>query len=88
MQQSKNKALQKIKTIEIQAAAFFEMLKKNDQSMWSIFAQMIDENQEQLILFFNEKQEEIAHYILPKSLEQLQQDQHIFAASFKEKLGI
>lgn len=76
----------KIKTIEIKAKAFFELLKQNDQSMWSVFAHMIDEKEEQLILFVNEEGAEIAHYILPTSLEQMQEDQKLFAEQFKEKL--
>ena len=31
-----------MKTIHIQAKEFFELLKLKDQSMWDIFAQMID----------------------------------------------
>ena len=43
-----------MKTIHIQAKEFFELLKLKDQSMWDIFAQMID-GEEKEILFLDEE---------------------------------
>lgn len=75
-----------IRTIEIQAKGFFNLLKEREQSMWTVFAEMIREEEEQLIIFLDDEGREIAHYILPVTLEQLQEDQRLFADSFKEKL--
>lgn len=77
----------KIKTIEIKARAFFELLKTKDKSMWTVFAEMMDEHQEQLIIFVDDEGKEMAHYILPTNLTQLQQDQKQFANSFKQKIN-
>lgn len=76
-----------MKTIEIKAKDFFEMIKARDTSMWSIFAQMIDEKAEQLIIFQNEEGKEIAHYILPTNLAQMEEDRKVFADTFKEKIA-
>ena len=75
-----------IKTIEIKAKGFFELLKEREQSMWQVFAEMINEKEELLIIFYDEADKEIAHYILPTSIQQLREDQKLFAESFKEKL--
>ena len=37
-----------MKTIHIQAKEFFELLKLKDQSMWDIFAQMIDGEEKEI----------------------------------------
>jgi len=75
-----------MKTIEIQAKAFFELIKNRDVSMWSMFEEMVNAEVEQLIIFLDEEGKEIAHYILPTSVEQVKEDQKVFAQSFKEKL--
>lgn len=75
-----------MKTIKIKAKDFFELLKNRDTSMWSIFAQMIQKDQEQVIIFLNEKEEEITRYILPTNETQLKEDQKVFAEEFKRKL--
>lgn len=75
-----------MKKIHIQADAFFELLKLKNQSMWEIFAQMI-QKEEQEILFINEKQEILFHYILPNNLEKLKQDQKKFSEEFKQKIA-
>lgn len=75
-----------MKTIEIQAQAFFELIKSRDVSMWSMFEEMVNPEEEQLIIFLDEAGKEIAHYILPTTIEQVKEDQKIFAESFKEKL--
>lgn len=76
-----------MKTIEIKAKLFFEMLKTRDTSMWAMFSEMMNEKEEQLILFLDEEGKEIAHYILPTNREQLQKDQQSFAENFKERLN-
>jgi predicted CopG family antitoxin len=53
-----------MKNITIKANDFFELLKLKDQSMWDIFAQMID-GEEKEIVFLNDDKEYIFHYILP-----------------------
>ena len=74
-----------MKTIQIKAAQFFELLKMKDTSMWEIFAQMISE-QEQELVFLNEKEEVLFTYLLPTSLEKLKEDQKIFAKEYAEKI--
>lgn len=75
-----------MKTVEIKAASFFELLKLNGQSMWDVFALMID-GEEQLIIFFDEKEKELFEYLLPKTLEQLKQDQENFSKEYAEKIA-
>lgn len=75
-----------MKTIEIQAKAFFELLKGRDVSMWSMFEEMISAEEEQLIIFLDEDGKELAHYVLPTNVAQVKEDQKVFAESFKEKL--
>ncbi len=74
-----------MKIIQIKAAQFFELLKMKDTSMWEIFAQMISE-QEQELVFLNEKDEVLFTYLLPTSLEKLKEDQKIFAKEYAEKI--
>ena len=75
-----------MKNITIKANDFFEVLKLKDQSMWDIFAQMID-GEEKEIVFLNDDNEYIFHYILPKTVEKLQEDKEIFAKEYSEKLS-
>lgn len=75
-----------MKTIEIQAKAFFELIRNRDVSMWSLFEEMVNPEEEQLVVFLDEAGQELAHYILPTNMEQVKADQKIFAESFKEKL--
>ena len=72
-----------MKNIQINAKAFFELLKLKDTSMWEIFAQMIDGDEKELI-FLDENEKVLFHYILPKTLEQLQEEQKIFAKEYAE----
>ena len=60
-----------MKTIHIQAKEFFELLKLKDQSMWDIFAQMID-GEEKEILFLDEEGKFLFDYRLPATLEKMQ----------------
>lgn len=75
-----------MKTIEIQAKAFFELIKNREVSMWSMFEEMVNPEEEQLVIFLDEALKEIAHYVLPKTIEQVKEDQKVFAQNFKEKL--
>lgn len=72
--------------IQIKASAFFELLKTRDTSMWEIFAQMITD-QEKEIIFLDDKDEILFNYILPDNLEKLNQDREKFAKEYSEKLA-
>lgn len=74
-----------MKTIEIKASQFFEILKLNDTSMWSIFAEMID-GEKKNIIFLNDEGKVLFHYELPDNIEKLQADQKIFAEEYAKKL--
>ncbi|NAW51916.1 hypothetical protein GNY06_11245 [Elizabethkingia argentiflava] len=76
-----------MKSVEIKAEAFFELLKQQNVSMWDIFEKMIDEKEEKRILFFNKDQELITSYILPCTLKQLKEDKKIFNKTFSKKLS-
>jgi hypothetical protein len=74
-----------MKTIHIQAKEFFELLKLKDQSMWDIFAQMID-GEEKEILFLDEEGKFLFDYRLPATLEKMQEDKKLFAEKYAEKI--
>ncbi len=74
-----------MKTVQIKAKPFFNLLKENEQSMWSIFAQMID-GEEINILFLDENNEVLFNFILPATEKELKQKQSEFTDLFKEKL--
>ena len=74
-----------MKTIHIQAKEFFELLKLKDQSMWDIFAQMID-GEEKEILFLDEKGKFLFGYRLPATLEKMQEDKKLFTEKYAEKI--
>jgi hypothetical protein len=74
-----------MKTIHIQAKEFFELLKLKDQSMWDIFAQMID-GEEKEILFLDEEGKFLFGYRLPVTLEKMQEDKKLFAEKYAEKI--
>jgi hypothetical protein len=75
-----------MKTIAIKAHDFFELLKLKDQSMWEIFAQLID-GEEKLLVFSNADDEPFMEYLLPKTLEQLKNDQSRFAEEYAKKMA-
>ena len=75
-----------MKTIEIQAKDFFEILRLKDTSMWEIFSQMID-GEEKEILFMDEENKILFGYILPTNLEKLEEDRKIFAQEYAEKMA-
>ena len=72
--------------IQIKATSFFELLKIKDTSMWEIFAQMIGE-QEKEIVFLDDGEKILFTYILPDNLDQLNTDREKFAKEYSEKLS-
>ena len=75
-----------MKTIEIKAGSFFELLKLKGESMWDVFALMID-GEEKLIIFLDEEDKALFEYLLPKEIGQLKIDQKRFAEEYAEKIA-
>lgn len=75
-----------MQNITIKANDFFELLKLKDQSMWDVFAQMID-GEEKEIVFLNDQKQYLFHYILPKTIEKMQEDKVLFSKEYAEKLS-
>ncbi|WP_373709752.1 hypothetical protein [Kaistella sp.] len=75
-----------MKNIQINANSFFELLKLKDTSMWEIFAQMIDEDEKEII-FLDEEEKILFTYLLPNNLEKLEQDRQQFSQEYAEKLS-
>lgn len=75
-----------MKNIQIKAKDFFELLKIRDTSMWEIFAQMVD-GEEKEIVFLDEENKVLFSYVLPSTMEKLQEDQKIFAKEYAEKIA-
>ena len=75
-----------MKTIQIKAAQFFELLKMKDASMWEIFAQMIDGEEKELI-FLDEEEKILFNYILPTNIEKLNQDREKFSKEYSAKIS-
>ena len=75
-----------MKTIEIKAQQFFQLLKMKDTSMWEIFAQMID-GEEKEIIFLDNEEKVLFNYTLPDDLEKLKADQKVFAKEHAEKIA-
>ncbi|WP_374442814.1 hypothetical protein [Epilithonimonas sp.] len=75
-----------MKNITIKANDFFELLKLKNQSMWDVFASMID-GEEKEIVFLNDENQYLFHYILPSTIEKLQEDKTLFAKEYAEKLS-
>ena len=75
-----------MKTIEIKAAPFFELLKLKDTSMWEIFSQMIDGGEKEII-FLDDEDKVLFSYLLPTTLEKLREDQKVFAKDYAEKMA-
>jgi len=75
-----------MKKITIKANDFFELLKLNGESMWDIFAQIID-GEEKEITFVNDQDEYLFHYILPTTKEKLLEDKEIFSKEYADKLS-
>lgn len=74
-----------MKTIEIKASDFFELLKIRDVSMWEIFSQMID-GEPKSIIFLDNQNQILFHYVLPENGEKLEEDRKVFAKEYAEKL--
>lgn len=74
-----------MKTVQIKATPFFELLKLKDQSMWDIFAQMIDGEEKELI-FLDDEEKFMFTYRLPSTLEEMKKDKEIFAEKYAEKI--
>lgn len=75
-----------MKNIEIKAAPFFELLKLKGQSMWEVFAQMID-GEIKLILFLDDEDQPLFEYLLPTNIDQLKEDQKKFSEEYAEKIA-
>lgn len=74
-----------MKTVQIKAKPFFDLLKMKNQSMWEIFAQLIN-GEEQLIVFTQEDDSVLFDYVLPKTVEELNEQQKEFTEEFKNKV--
>ena len=75
-----------MKKITIKANDFFELLKLKGESMWDIFAQIID-GEEKEITFVDDKDDYIFYYILPKTVEKMREDQTLFSKEYADKLS-
>ena len=75
-----------MKNITIKATDFFELLKLRDQSMWDVFASLVDGEAKEIV-FVNDNKEYLFHYILPTTIEKLQEDKQLFAKEYSEKLS-
>lgn len=75
-----------MKSIQIKAKDFFELLKLKDTSIWEIFAQMID-GEEKEIIFLDEEEKILFAYTLPISLEKLEEDRKTFSAEYAQKIS-
>lgn len=73
-----------MKTIQIKADDFFDMLKNHGVSMWDVFRNMID-GEEKKLLFLDQNEKVIADYILPETVEELNEDLEVFKKSLVEK---
>lgn len=76
-----------MKTIQIKADQFFEMLKNNGVSMWDLFRNLIDGEEKQL-LFLDKDEKIIAEYILPKTVEELDEDLETFKRTISSKVNL
>ena len=74
-----------MKKIQIKAEPFFEMLKERNQSMWDIFAQLLKDEEQELIFVDNEDKI-LFNYILPADINKLREDQQKFTEEFKERI--
>ena len=73
-----------MKKIQIKTKDFFELLKIKETSMWDIFTQMIDNEEE--IIFLDNDNNILFNYILPNNIEKLQSDKKIFIENFSLKI--
>lgn len=75
-----------MKNIQIKASQFFDLLKMKDTSMWEVFAQMID-GEEKEIIFLDDDDKLLFNYILPSTIERLNEDRQQFAKEYADKLS-
>ncbi len=75
-----------MKTVQIKASDFFELLKMHDTSMWEIFSQMIDSDEKELI-FLDDEEKILFSYVMPTSLEKLNEDREKFAQEYADQLS-
>ena len=75
-----------MKSIQIKATQFFELLRLKDTPMWEIFAQMIDGVEKELI-FLDDEDKILFNYILPTTNEKLEEDRKKFSQEFAAKLN-
>lgn len=75
-----------MKNIQIKASSFFELLKMKDTSMWEMFAQMIGEEEKEII-FLDDEEKVLFTYLLPNNLEKLEEDRKKFSEEYAEKLS-
>jgi len=75
-----------MKTIQIKATQFFELLKMKDCSMWEIFSQMID-GEEKEIIFLDEEDKILFTYVLPLNLDLMNEDRSKFSKEYADKLS-
>lgn len=75
-----------MKKITIKANDFFELLKLKGESMWDIFAQIID-GEEKEITFVDDKDEYLFHYVLPTTVEKMREDQILFSKEYADKIS-
>ena len=75
-----------MKNIQFKASSFFELLKMKDTSMWEIFAQMIGEEEKEII-FLDDEEKVLFTYLLPNNIEKLEEDRKKFSEEYAEKLS-
>ena len=75
-----------MKNIQIKASSFFELLKIKDTSMWEIFAQMIGDEEKEII-FLDDEEKVLFNYVLPDNLDQLNKDREKFSKEYSEKIS-
>lgn len=75
-----------MKTVDIKAAEFFELLRLNDTSMWEIFRKL-QNGQPRLLRFLGPENQVLFDYLLPATAEELAEDEKIFAKEYAEKIA-
>lgn len=75
-----------MKVITIKAKDFFELLKLKGESMWDLFASLIDGEEKEMI-FVDEEEKFLFSYILPQNLEKLNEDKLLFSKEYADKLS-
>ena len=75
-----------MKKVQIKAAQFFEILKMKDCSMWEIFAQMIDDDEKEIV-FLDDEEKLLFTYLLPTNIEKLNEDRTQFSKEYSDKLS-